>query len=103
MSRSHTEVSAVRVGSACAVLLVVAAGVHASVGSDPRDEASYRAGYRVASNGTVIRRAMTTADATPVALCTLLLDRALSTDPPPHIVRTDFISGCTRGVAEAME
>lgn len=89
------------VGSA--VLLVLLIGVHASIGSDPRDDVSFDAGYRAASNGTLIREAMAAPRTTSAALCNSLVKRAFITHEPPHIVQDDFISGCTRAVAEAME
>lgn len=100
--RSRAEVSAGRAGSVCAVLLVLAIGVHVSLGSAPRDDASYEAGYRAASHSTLIRETIT-AHATPSTLCNTMVEHALRADEPPRIVQDDFISGCTRAIAEAME
>ncbi len=77
-------------------------GVHVSIGSGPRDDASYEAGYRAASNGALIREAIA-AHTTSTTLCDTLVKHALITDQPPRIVQDDFISGCTRAIAEAME
>ena len=82
-------------------MLLVA--VELSNGSDGRDERSYEAGYAAANDGSLIRDAMATTDMTSSMLCEFFVDRALSADQPVGIVRGDFIDGCTRAVAEAME
>lgn len=88
------------VGAALIVLLAVA---EIACGSHGRDDTSYRAGYAAASNGTVVREAMTGPGMTPSVFCDALVETMLSKGGSTNIVTIDFVTGCTRAVAEAME
>ncbi len=103
MTGSGAEVSTARTGWACAGLLVLAMGVHVVIGDHGRDDASYQAGYRAASDTALVRKAVIAAHTTPAALCTSLATQAVTAQPTRPLVQDDFISGCTRAVAEAME
>lgn len=91
-----------RVWVACAILVVAVMGMHVAT-RDVRDDGSYQAGYRAASNPTLIRETVIATHTTPAALCTTLAEQALTAQPSSHIVHDDFISGCTRAIAETME
>lgn len=92
-----------RVGVACAILVVLTMSVHVATRDDVRDDRSYQAGYRAASNPTLIRETVTATHTTPAALCATLAGQALTAQPSSHLVQDDFISGCTRAIAETME
>lgn len=106
VTKTGPESLAGRVGVAGAVLVVAAMSVHVAISADVRDvrdDGSYQAGYRAASNPTLIRETVIAAHTTPAALCTTLAEHALTAAPSPPLVRDDFISGCTHAIAETME
>ncbi|KGI66011.1 hypothetical protein MJO55_28230 (plasmid) [Mycolicibacterium rufum] len=86
-----------------AALLVLLVAAELSIGSDDRHDRSYHAGYVAASHGSWVRDAMATRGMTSSTLCESVADRTLTGDEAVGIVRGDFIDGCTRAVAEAME
>lgn len=103
VTKTGPESTVGRVGVAGAILVAAAMGVHVATSADVRDDGSYQAGYRAASNTTLIRETVTAAHTTPAALCTTLAEHAVTAQPSPPLVLDDFISGCTRAIAEAME
>lgn len=103
MNVSGGVISAGRVSAISVALLLLLTSVDAAMGSEPRDDASYRAGYVAASNGGLVRAAMNRRETSPLTLCNIVVERALVAGDAPRIVRSDFIRGCTRAIAEAME
>ncbi len=82
--------------------MLLLAAVSAATGSSDRDDASFKAGYTAASDASFVRSEMTTGT-TSSALCNTLVERMLAEADSTAVVRADFLSGCTRAVAEAME
>ena len=74
-----TELGAARVGVACTILVVL--GMHVATRNDVRDDGSYQAGYRAASNPTLIRETVIATHTTPAALCNTLAEQALTAQP----------------------
>ncbi|UNB49836.1 hypothetical protein [Mycolicibacterium sp. YH-1] len=103
MSMSGGGISAGRVSAISVALLMLLTSVNAVMGSAVHDDASYRAGYVAASNSALVRAAMARPEMAPATLCDTIVQRALVGDDSTWIVRSDFIRGCTRAIAEAME
>ncbi|CDO10437.1 hypothetical protein BN977_05270 [Mycolicibacterium cosmeticum] len=82
-----------------AALVAVLALAEIASGPHQRDDASFRAGYAAASNGTMVRAAMTEPGVTPTVFCDALAEK----NSVPGIVARDFLAGCRRAVADAME
>lgn len=65
--------------------------------------ASFVSGYDAAPAPEFIRSAMTRRGATAETFCATLFARALASSGPRDLVESDFVDGCKRAVAEAME
>ncbi len=91
-----------RVCAICFALLILLA-VPAATGSDAHDGASFRAGYAAVTDASLVRAEMTSPGTTSSALCNSLFERTLVEAVSTAVVRADFVSGCTRAVADAME
>lgn len=92
-----------RVVIVSAVLVAVLFLYHIAWAPPRRDDTSFRAGYTAASNGPVVRAAMTRPGMTTSAFCAAILDDALLTGASTTIVASDFLAGCRRAVVDAME
>lgn len=92
-----------RICATCFALVVMLAAVPAVTGSDGRDGASFSAGYAAVTDASWVRAEMTSPGTTSLTLCNSLVERTLVEADSTAVVRADFISGCTRAVADAME
>ena len=93
----------VQVAATGVVLLALAAVMKVAMGHHHADDDSYRAGYNSVSNAEHARTLMTLAGTTSWSVCDALLDRRSSTEDLNELIKADFVSGCKRAIAEAME
>jgi hypothetical protein len=95
--------TACRVGVVAVALLVLLKSLELLGGYGSGDSASYGAGYAAASNGAIVRSAMTSSRSSTSTVCEELLRQALNRINSGNVVRDEFLSGCRHAVADTME